>query len=359
MGEAWRVLDTGLRSATQNIALDRALLEARNAEEIPSTLRFARFAPGVLLASGGSAAQDADLDYCRTNNIAVQRRITGGAAMYCDGAQLGWALYLHHRDVVAVDMRANAKRICHAAAAAIGALGMDARFRARNDIEVDGRTVGSAGGVCDGDALLYQGIVHLDLDMEACLRALRTPARTVCDETVAAARERVTDLQCILGERPDAALVRRNMIEAFESEFAVEFQDGDLSLTEHVRYQRALAEVETPDWTGLLHQPVSDMTVCDASLPLANGVLKASIVYLLAAHRIKQVWFAYEGTLKSRRLLVDLEAALCDTPVERLERNVQVFFAGRAAADMPALTAVDFIAVMRCALNLPLVTQHR
>ena len=48
MVEMWRVIDTGLRAAAQNIALDRALLEARNAEEIASTLRFYRVAPAVL-----------------------------------------------------------------------------------------------------------------------------------------------------------------------------------------------------------------------------------------------------------------------------------------------------------------------
>jgi len=45
MVETWRLIDTGLRAAAQNIALDRALLEAREAEEITSTLRFARKPP--------------------------------------------------------------------------------------------------------------------------------------------------------------------------------------------------------------------------------------------------------------------------------------------------------------------------
>jgi lipoate-protein ligase A len=354
MGEMWRVVDTGLRSAAQNIALDRALLEARHAEEIPSTLRFARFAPSVLLACGQSAAPETDLDYCNASNIAVQRRITGGDAMYCDRAQLGWALYLHRRDVDTLDMRANAKRICHAAAAAVGALGMDARFRGRHDIEVDGRKIGGTGGACDGDALLYQGILQIDLDMASYVRAMRTPA---CERAVAAARERVTDLTHVLGGRPDAALVRRNLIAAFESEFAVEFHDGDLSLTEHARYQRALAEIETADWTNLLQQPGSDVSTCAATLKLAYGVLHAGVVYDRAAHRIKQVWFTHDETIRPRRVIADLEAALSDTSVERLERNVTAFFAGRTV-DMPALIAGDFASVVRRALNLPLVARH-
>ena len=98
-----------------------------------------------MLACRQSAAQEFDLEYCNAAGITVQRRITGGDAVYCDRAQLGWALYLHQRDVRSFDMQAIAKRICHAAAAAVGALGVDARFRARHDIEVDGRTIGSRG----------------------------------------------------------------------------------------------------------------------------------------------------------------------------------------------------------------------
>src|SRR5262245_22720436 len=105
MSEVWRVVDTGLRSAVQNIALNRALLEARQAEEIPSTLRFLRFTPSALLGARQSADQEFDLNYCRARNIAIQRRITGGGAIYTNETQLDWELYLHRRDVGCADMR--------------------------------------------------------------------------------------------------------------------------------------------------------------------------------------------------------------------------------------------------------------
>ena len=287
----------------------------------------------------------------------MQRRLSGGDAVFCDEAQLGWTLYLHQRDVGATDMQAVAKRICHAAAAAISAGGADARFRARHDIEVDGRRIGAGGGARDGDALLYQGILLIDHDVGTMLRALRMPAGVQSDKAHAAARERFTDLKGVLGGRADIALVKRNMIAAFESEFGVEFHDGDLSLTEDGRYQSALAEIATPDWVDLMRQPAADAPVCAAAHPLADGVLNASIVYDRTAHRIKQIWFAYDGQVKPRRMIADLEAALRDTAVERLERNVRAFFAGRASA-VPALTAGDFVAVVRRALKLPRVAQN-
>src|SRR5512134_3362541 len=86
----WRLIDTGLRPAAQNFALNRALLEARRTGEAPSSLRFLRFTPSALLGFHQSAEQELNLDYCREQGITVQRRITGGGAIYFDPGQLGW-----------------------------------------------------------------------------------------------------------------------------------------------------------------------------------------------------------------------------------------------------------------------------
>ena len=356
MSEVWRSIDTGLRPAAQNIALSRALLEARQAEEISSTLRFLRFAPCALLACRQSPAQEFDLRYCESANIVVQRRLTGGDAIYCDENQLGWELYLHRRDVGNSGMAAIAKRICHAAAAAIGALGVDARFRARHDIEIDGRVIARGGGAVDTDALLYQGILLIDCASGNMRRAMRMPATPWLAETPRPEHERIIDLKTALGERPDAGVVKRNMTAAFESEFEVEFQEGDLSLTEHARYKRALAEIDTPDWVNLIQQPASDAPVCVAAQEVTGGHLHTSLIYDRGARRIKRVRFSDEIGISPRRTLADLEAALCDTPVDRLAYQVRTFFAGRGT-HMAALTPDDFVAVVGRALTLSLIAQ--
>lgn len=357
MAEMWRSIDTGLRPAAQNIALGRALLEARQAEEIPSTLRFLRYAPSALLACRQSPAQEFDLDYCASAGITVQRRITGGDAIYCDENQLGWELYLHRRDIGKADLPAIAKRICHAAATAIGALGVDARFRPRHDIEIDGRVISSGGGAFDGDALLYQGILLIDCDMANRRRAMRLPATPWVPAAPHPARERSADLRSLLGERPDTARIKRDMTAAFESEFEVEFQDGDLCLTEHARFQRALAEIDTPDWVNLIQQPATDAPVCVAVQKIAGGLLHASLIYDRSARRIKQVRFDDDINISPWRTLADLEAALRDTPVDRLAYHMRTFFAGRAIGTS-AVTPEDFVAVVRRALTMPIIAQN-
>ncbi|MBX3665587.1 MAG: lipoate--protein ligase family protein, partial [Burkholderiales bacterium] len=275
----WRVIDTGLRPAAQNIALNRALLEARQAGEIPSTLRFLRFTPSALLGYHQSAEQELNLDYCREQGITVQRRITGGGAIYFDETQIGWELYLHRRELGTADMQLISRRICHAAATAISVLGVDARFRPRNDIEVDGRKISGTGGAFDGDALMFQGTLLIEFDVEKMLRVLRITAEKLSDKAIASARERVANLKDLLGRRPDAALIRGNMVEAFESEFGVEFGEDELTLSEQRRYEEALREIDHPDWVGLVNRPAADMPILEAAQKFAGGLLRAAVTY--------------------------------------------------------------------------------
>jgi len=346
----WRVIDTGLRPAAQNIALNRALLEARQAEEIPSTLRFLRFTPSALLGYHQSAEQELDLEYCRKHNIAVQRRITGGGAIYFDETQIGWELYLHKRDLGTADMQVISRRICHAAATAISALGVDARFRPRNDIEVDGRKIAGTGGAFDGDALMYQGTLLIEFDVEKMLRVLRITSEKLSDKAIASARDRVANLKDLLGRKPDAGLIRDYMVEAFESEFGVEFSEGELTLSEERRYQAALAEIDHPDWVGLVSRPAADMPLLEATQKFAGGLLRVSVACDLNSRILRRVWFSGDLFINPRRTLADLEAALRDLPLDRVDEKIRRFFAGRPV-DMLTLSPDDFIAVMQRALK--------
>jgi lipoate-protein ligase A len=344
------VIDTGLRPAAQNFALNRALLEARRAGEAPSTLRFLRFLPSALLGFHQSAEQELNLEYCRSQAITVQRRITGGGAIYFDPGQLGWELYLTKADVGTADMSAIARRICEAAARGISALGVEARYRPRNDIEVGGRKVSGTGGAFDGDALMYQGTLLVEFDVERMLRVLRIPAEKLSDKAIASARERVASLAELLGRVPALEAAKQALTGALADEFGVEFQPGALLPAEETRYTEALAEIDTPDWVNLVSKPASELPILECSCKFAGGLLRASLAYDRATDRIRQVWYTGDMFVSPRRAIADLEAALKDCPVAELEARVRTFFAGREV-DMLALTPEDFISVAREALQ--------
>jgi len=251
MSRRWRWIDTGLLRAAENMALNRALLEARRAGASPSTLRFLRFQPAALVGRHGDPAGELDLEYCRAQGIAVQRRITGGGPIYMDEGVLGWELYLERGDVGTAEMPAISRRICEAAARAIAALGAPAQFRAPTEIVVAGRKISGTGGAIEDDALVYQGTLLLDFDVGVMLRVLAATARSLNDAMLAGARAGVISLREVLGRVPAPAALRGAFIDAFGGEFGAQLEEGALNEAERRRFQAALAEMESDDWVGM------------------------------------------------------------------------------------------------------------
>lgn len=349
MTPRWRLIDAGVRPAAEHFAVNRALLETRR-QGGPSTLRFLQFAPSALLGYHQSAEQELRLDYCAEHGIAIQRRISGGGAIYMDETQFGWELYLHQSEIGSHDMAAIARRICEAAARAVASFGLDARFRPRNDIEVDGRKISGTGGVMDGEALLYHGTLLVEFDVEKMLRILRIPAEKLSDKAIADARSRVVNLAELLGFSPPLAEVKVSLQQSFADEFGVAFDPGELTDGELALYEVALREIDSPEWIHLVDKPRSDLPVLEACRKFSGGLLRAALACDRPGGRLRQAWFSGDIFVSPRRTVADLEAALKDVALDDIGPTVRTFFCARDC-DMLGLTAADFIAVLHQALN--------
>jgi lipoate---protein ligase len=159
---------------------------------------------------------------------------------------------------------------------------------------------------------------------------------------------RVGGLKQVLGRAPELKDVRRNLAEAFESEFEVELSEGDLNLSEHDRYLRAASEMASAGWIDLVSRPASGMPLLEALHAFRGKVLRVQLRYEIGTRTIRQVWFSGDIAWNPRRSLLDFEAALRDVPMERLEREVQSFFASHAV-DRGPLELRDLVDAVRLA----------
>lgn len=141
--DEWRLLDTGIRTAPENIALDDCLLECRSENLTPNTIRLLRFdPPAVLVGYHQDVEQEVRLSYVRHRRVDVNRRLTGGGAIYFDRSSIGWEVvasksiasnYLAKEEMF--------RMMCKGAVYALETLGVKANFRPKNDIEVNGRKI--------------------------------------------------------------------------------------------------------------------------------------------------------------------------------------------------------------------------
>ena len=225
----FRVIDTGVRDGRRQIAFDQALIDARKAGAIPDTIRFLRFPPTALVGRHQALSREIHVDYCAANGIGIARRITGGGAIYFDEGQLGWELAFNRATLGIASLGELARVICEAAAAGLSTLGVDARYRPRNDIEVDGRKLSGTGGFFDDDTLFYQGTVLVDIDAARMAAALNVAQAKLAKRALDSAAQRVVTLRELLGAAPSIEAVKRALVGGFSERLGILPVDGAIT----------------------------------------------------------------------------------------------------------------------------------
>ena len=273
MAGRFRVVDTGVMEGRLNIAIDQAMIEEHQAGRIPDTFRFMRFPPTALIGRHQALRQEVDVEYCRAHGIGIVRRITGGGAIYLDEGQLGWGLVFHRKALSATCLAGLASDICEAVAAGLRRLGVDARYRPRNDIEVDGRKISGTGGFFDGDTLIYQGTVLVDMDPGAMVAALRVPRAKLEKRQLDSAAQRVVTLRELLGPRtPGLPAIQQALLEAFSERFGVEWNTEVLTAEEEtLAWQHYRQEIGTDEIVAEIDDPASDADFAVGTHACAGG----------------------------------------------------------------------------------------
>ena len=335
MAGRFRVVDAGVREGRFNIALDQAMIELHQAGRIPDTMRFIHFPPTALIGRHQALSQEIDVPYCRAHGIGVVRRITGGGAIYLDEGQLGWALVFDRRTLGAGSLADLARDICETVATGLARFGVPARYRPRNDIEVDGRKISGTGGFFDGDTLIYQGTVLVDMDPSAMVAALRVPRAKLEKRQLDSAAQRVVTLRELLGANtPGLAAVQQALLDAFSERFGIEWSAEALTQEEEaLAWRHHRDEIGTDGFVAEIDDPAADAGIAVGTYTCAGGTVTA---YLRlegpGRGRIGQVLITGDFFVAPPRVVLDLEAALRRIELAELAPAIDRFFREHAVS---------------------------
>ena len=334
---SFRVIDTGIRGGRANIAFDQALIEARRAGMIPDTVRFLRFRPSALVSIHQILSHEVRRDYCRANGIEIGRRITGGGGLYLDEGQIGWELVFSRSSLGGMDLNEATRRICESAALGLNKLGVAARYRPRNDIEVDGRKISGTGGFFDGDTLFYQGTLLIDFDPGKMIAALKVPVEKLAKRDLDSARQRVVSMRDILGDDlPDLAAIQQGLLDGFAEGLGIRPQWGEITPHEEELADRLYRdEIGRDDFVEMVDAPEVDDALVSATLTRRGGALRADLrLEGPGRTRIREALVTGDFFVTPPRVIFDLEAAL---------RGVELADAGSVVADHFARTRAEFL----------------
>ena len=325
----WRLIDSKLRPAAVNMALDKVLLDSRNSGEAPNTLLFLEFNPCALVGYHQSVELEVEEAYCRTHRIEINRRISGGGAIYMDGGALGWAIFAG-KDTPGISNNLDDmyKELCNSVAIGLSKLGVKAKYRPKNDIEVNGRKISGSGGTQHGDAFLYHGTVLVDFDVDAMISCLKLPIKKLEDKQVKSFRERVVTLQEILGEVPDLRVVKDAVRDGFSDVFGIEFTKADLTSEELSSLERESMIFRSDNWIrgGRSSSQESELRISDYKAP--GGLIRVSILLDPQRQRIKSAFITGDFFAYPQQCILDLESFLRNTSSVKSDvfENVRLFF---------------------------------
>jgi len=362
MTEVWRLLDTGPRSAAENMALDEVVLTARSRGRVPNTLRFLQFSPPCVLVGYHQAVeQEVRVGYCREHGIEINRRLTGGGALYWDESQLGWEIFAGKEEARFPRRVEDLYRLmCDAAVCGLAKLGIKAAFRPKNDIEVNGRKISGTGGTSLGGAFLFQGTLLVDFDADTMIRALRIPTEKLKDKEIRSVKERVTCLAWELPTLPSLDQIKSALVAGFSEALGVTFAPAPLGAREEELLAQRLGHFRSDEWINGTRRPLAGRSELRALRKSPGGLVRVSLVVAGArSPRIREVFITGDFFAYPRRAILDLEARLKDVPADprTIERIIEGFFADEEV-QIPGVTARDFVQTVGEALDKLTYTRH-
>lgn len=353
MAVPFRLIDSGIRAGRLQIATDQALIDLHREGRVPDTLRFLRFHPTVLVGRHQAVAHEVKVEDCFADIVDIVRRITGGGAIYLDEGQVGWELVLSRKRLPLPTLGDYTTAICEAIAHGLStAFGIDARFRPRNDIEVAGQKLCGTGGFFDGDTLIYQGTVLVDVEPERVMTYLTVPEAKLAKRDLDKAENRITTLKALLGEAPTVEAVHAAIRSGLEDKLGIVATPGAVTAEEEALARKYHdEEIGTDEFVFAIDDPRQPQ-VREASHTGPGGTVT---VFVRtdghgAGERIREALITGDFFVTPPRLILDLEAALRGVPSAQASSAVAAFFA-TTKPDLLTMPPADFATVIGAALE--------
>ncbi|MBP1762211.1 MAG: biotin/lipoate protein ligase-like protein, partial [Firmicutes bacterium] len=312
MNTNWRLLDTGSLPAADNMALDKVILNARSAGLVPNTVRYLQFSPHcVLVGYHQSVELEVEEEYCRQHGIEINRRITGGGNLYWDESQLGWELFAP-KNTPGIPKRLEDmyRLMCESVVAGLDRLGVQARFRPTNDIEVGGRKISGTGGTEIGDAFLYQGTLLTDFDVDTMINCLKLPIKKLEDKQVDSFKQRVICLKEVLGYLPPMQQIKAALAEGISEVLGITLEPGGFTEYEKDAYIKELPKFQSEEWIRGNRTLPQENDLRIAEHKTNGGLIRVSLRLDRNREVIKSAFITGDFFAYPERSILDLEAVL-------------------------------------------------
>jgi lipoate-protein ligase A len=230
MTEEWRLLETGFRTAAENMAIDRAVLVTHSQNKVPPTVRFYGWnPPAISIGYFQSLKDEINLQSCEQYNVDYVRRITGGGAVFHEG-EVTYSLVIQEKHPqISKNILESYGHICQAIIQGLSHLDIESTYAPINDIIVNGKKISGNAQTRKYQTVLQHGTVLMDVDVDKMFRILKVPNEKIKGKLIANVKERVTSIKHVKKDKFTFKEVSDALRMGFEETFDVTFINGNLT----------------------------------------------------------------------------------------------------------------------------------
>lgn len=305
----WRLITDDAVSASFGLAADETLAQRLGHGLSGPTLRLYTYASHcALVGRFQNIENELHRDYCEGNNIPINRRPTGGGTIIMGQDQLGVALIIPGRKEDTYNRaRELMSQFSEGLVRGLQSLGVNAEFRRKNDIEVEGRKIVGLGiHRAPSGGLLFHASLLVDLDVELMLNVLNTPFEKISDKEISTVSNRISTVRRETGKALSLDEVRQVVAQGYKDAFEVDLIPGTLTSDECTEIETLEKEKYlTDDW--IFQKTEVPDTFGEAKIKTPAGLLDVKTT--LAGSMIKAVFIAGDFFAEDKAI-ADLESSL-------------------------------------------------
>lgn len=211
----WHLIHAEPQMPALHMALDEVLVDEVAQGKRPPTLRIWEWAASaVVIGRFQSLRNEVDGERAAAHGIEVVRRISGGGAMFIEpGNTITYSIYAPLSMVEGLSFQESYALMDEWVIAALGELGIAARYQPLNDIVSDIGKIAGAAQARRGKAVLHHVTMAYDIDAAKMLEVLRIGREKLSDKGTQSAAKRVDPL------RSQTGLPREEVIARFIATF--------------------------------------------------------------------------------------------------------------------------------------------
>jgi lipoate-protein ligase A len=246
-----RYIDTGYIDLPKLHATEEAI--AKSGE--PTLMTWVAHPATVNLGYFQSAEVEVDIEEAGRLGLSITRRPSGGGAVLFDEKQVYYSIVTGiDSGVLPKGAQACFLKAADGLAGALGEFGLDAEFKGKNDVVVNGKKISGNAQTSRWGAKVQHGTLLLDFDIDTAARVLKIPVEKVVDKGIDAKdihgmiEERVTTMKKELSKDVDAEEVKGALKRGFAKALDIEFTEGSLTSEEKEIRDSAIQKYESPEW---------------------------------------------------------------------------------------------------------------